>query len=185
MRLFIRERARLRASRRTWCGRCRSSCRPTTPHPRRRSPCAWRSPSTTPWRAIAMRRASTIRLCTCRRPRCLARRSAAAQPGDRSRRRDRRGALARLPDAEHRSHDALVRPVGAGRRRRRAITCRCKRFLRARPRRRRARRGSRTKSVFAIRGTVVVNAAGPWAAQPARWTCRPSASAPPPRLSRA
>ena len=81
-------------------------------------------------------------------------------------RRHRRRGLVRLPDAQHRSRHAVVPAVGGRRRRvrrelRAGAAASCSRTAASPASTSRTRSPTKT---FAIRGSVVVNAAGPWAA---------------------
>ena len=81
-------------------------------------------------------------------------------------RRHRRRRLVRLPDAQHRSHDAVVRAVGGGRPAPSPPTTCARERSAPRRRTRRRRRGgaiSLTGEAFDVRAHAVVNAAGPWA----------------------
>ena len=60
---------------------------------------------------------SRIPACTCQLAKsCRSRRVSAAQPGDRTRGCNGRRGVARLSDAQHRSHDVLVRALGGSQR---------------------------------------------------------------------
>ena len=112
MRLFIRERralARIAAAPGAAAAVRGADRRAIRSAARWRCGSRWRS--TTPWRAIATR-ASPIRALHLPASRDrVARRGLRLNPVDRARGRHRRRGLVRLPDAQHRSRDAVVPAV--------------------------------------------------------------------------